>query len=457
VKLAILGAGGVRTPLLCQAILKRQDRLGLSELSLMDIDGERLEIVGSLTDSFINNQTKRFHVTRTTDARQALSGADFVITTFRVGGIESRVIDERVALNYGILGQETTGPGGFAMGMRSIPVILDYVRLMEELCPAAWLINFANPAGMLTEAVLRNTAWRRVIGICDAPSSMWNVISAVLQANRDEIFVEYFGLNHLGWIKKVMLRGQDMLPGLLDMVNRMGSLPGLPFDPQVVNSLGMIPNEYLYYYYYAQQAVDHILSAKECRGEQIARENLALFTELKAKYNKQDFNGMQAAYQAYLDQRSSTYMLSETGRSHDFSSLSPYFLPSLALDEGYAGVALDLIVALLGIKSRTLILNLPGQGCVRDMDDLDVLELPAAVSQDHIQPFPIEGIPSHCLGLILQVKHYERLTIEAATQSSYSKARWALTTHPLVQDYDLAGRILDEYISRHTGYFPNLH
>jgi 6-phospho-beta-glucosidase len=148
-KIAIIGAAGVRTPLIFQAILVHQDKLDLTELSLMDLDGERLELIGALTSPVEHSAKKKFRITRTTDPQLALSGADFVITTFRVGGIESRVIDERVPLNHGILGQETTGAGGFAMGLRSIPVLIDYVQLMEKVCPNAWLINFANPAGML--------------------------------------------------------------------------------------------------------------------------------------------------------------------------------------------------------------------------------------------------------------------------------------------------------------------
>jgi 6-phospho-beta-glucosidase len=152
-KIAILGAASARAPLVLTAIVKRQKRLGLTDLALMDLDGERLDLIGSVTAR--HEIGAAFKITRTTDARAALSGADFVITTFRVGGMEGRVVDERVPLRRGVLGQETTGPGGFAMALRSIPVLLDFVALMREMCPSAWLVNFANPAGLLTEAVTR--------------------------------------------------------------------------------------------------------------------------------------------------------------------------------------------------------------------------------------------------------------------------------------------------------------
>ena len=172
-KIAILGAASARTPLVLTAIVKRQKRLGLTDLALMDLDGERLDLIGSVTAR--HESGAAFKITRTTDARAALSGADFVITTFRVGGMEGRVVDERVPLRRGVLGQETTGPGGFAMALRSIPVLLDFVALMREMCPSAWLVNFANPAGLLTEAVTRLAGWERVVGICDGPSSMERV------------------------------------------------------------------------------------------------------------------------------------------------------------------------------------------------------------------------------------------------------------------------------------------
>ncbi len=454
-KITIIGAGGVRTPLLVQAIRKRQDRLGITELSLMDIDSERLELMGSLVAHSEQADKTDLHITRTTDPRLALHEADFVITTFRVGGVESRIIDERVPLSYGILGQETTGPGGFAMGLRSIPVILDYVRLMQEQCPHAWLINFANPAGMLTEAVVRNSSWRRVVGICDAPASMHRVIAAWLGAELEEVHLDYIGLNHLGWITRVMLGDQDKLPEILQSIKSSGQVPGLPFDAVLIDSLGMIPNEYLYYYYYSSQAINHILSAGECRGEQVARQSLKLLGDLREKSKDHDVDGMLAAYQAYLQERGSTYMATETGKATDLSSLPAEIIQSM-VDEGYAGVALDLVEGLSGNKSTHLILNVPNQGTASNFDQDDVLEIPTVVSRDHIQLLPIEHIPAHCLGLMLQVKQFERWTIEAALEGDYQKARLALTTHPLVRDYALAGGILDEYIKRHKGYFPTL-
>ena len=385
-KITIIGGAGLRTPIIIKAILARQNRLNIHELVLMDIDEERLELIGAITSPIENSPNTKFQITRTTDPIIALKDADFVITTFRVGGIESRIIDERVPLNHGILGQETTGPGGFAMGLRSIPVILEYVNLMRDLCPNAWLINFANPAGMLTEAVIRRSGWRRVVGICDGPSSMKLVISALLNANPEDVYLDYFGLNHLGWIKRIIYQNRDYLPDLIEQLKSSKEIPGLPFDPELIINLGMIPNEYLYYYYYGHQAVNNILKAGVSRGEQIVKINLSLLDELKQNYTMQNFSGMQNAYQLYLHRRSDSYMVNETGKTHDLSALEPDIVETLS-DEGYAGVALNLIEALGSEKPIVQILNVPNNGSINNLDEKDVVEIPALVMHDQIQPY----------------------------------------------------------------------
>lgn len=452
-KITIIGAAGVRTPLIVQAILRRQARLGLSELSLMDIDAEHLEIVSVLIQALIEPSAPRFRIRHTTDPIEALMNADFVITTFRVGGIASRAIDERIPLNHGVLGQETTGPGGFAMGMRSIPVILGYVKLIEMLCPDAWLLNFANPAGMLTEAVIRNSTWHRIVGICDTPASLHRTISRLLNAEPEELYLDYFGLNHLGWVKRVLFHEQDRLPRIINSLRDGLRLPGVPFDAQTICDMGIIPNEYLYYYYCTAQAVNNILTECESRGEQVARQNQKLFVDLSEKIRAQDLDGMCTTYQTYLEERGNTYMTIETGKSHGENPLSP---EETSVDEGYAGVALDLIESLLGMKPRMQILNIPNQGAITGMDAQDVVEIPVKVSKGNLQAQPVSEIPAHCLELMKQVKRYERLTIEAAMEKSYSKARTALVSHPLVGDNDIATTILNEYILEHHGYFPLL-
>jgi 6-phospho-beta-glucosidase len=462
-KIAILGAGGVRTPLIVGAMLRRQGRLGLTDLALMDVDAERLDLIGELAEAehdrvMATPESGRaggLRIARTTDARAALAGADFVITTFRVGGMPSRVVDERIPLRHGVLGQETTGPGGFAMAMRTIPVLLDYIALMRAACPDAWLINFANPAGLLAEAAITAGGWARTVGICDAPEGMRRVAAAIFGIPPAELHLDYFGLNHLGWVRAAFHRGQDLLPRFIARLVAAGGMPGLPFDAEFVSALGLIPNEYLFYYYHSRTALDNLRLQTSTRGEQIADWNTALFGELKSRRAAHDLPGMQRVYDAYLAQRGGSYMAGETGHAGDFAGLDPAVLRALA-GEGYAGVALDLIEALSGSSPRQMILNVPNAGAIHGMGGDDVVEIPALVGRGIVRSLAVGPVPRGPLGLMQEVKTCEQLTIAAATEGSYAKAVQALALHPLVRDVAVAKLILEGYREGHGVLFPVL-
>ncbi len=456
-KVALLGAGGVRTPFVVRSFIIRQERLGLDELALMDIDGARLELMACLTAPLEQQNTLRFKLTRTTDARAALAGADFVITTFRVGDMAGRAIDERVALDHGVLGQETTGPGGFAMGLRTLPVLFRYLDLMRAVCPDAWLINFANPAGMLAEAIVNHGGWPRAVGICDAPAGIARGAAALLRLPASEVFLDYFGLNHLGWARGVWHRGRDRLPELIELFARADvRIPEFPFEPGLIQSLGLLPNEYLFYYY-SNDAVPNLLKAGRTRGEQLLELNTRVFADLERARAEEDFERMQAIFEAYHRERGETYFVSETGgkSQHDLSALDREALEDMS-DEGYAGVALNVMEALSGRAPKVLILNVPNRGAVSGMRDDDVVEIPCWVGRDLIRPFATGAVPDHALGLMKQVKAYERLTLEAALTGSYAKALAALSLHPLIPSHTLAKAILDEYIQKHGETFPKL-
>ena len=458
-KIAILGAGGVRTPLIVGAMLRRRERLGLTELALMDVDAERLAIIGALAqaeqDPGEAGQEAGFKIVCATDARAALTGADFVITTFRVGGITSRVVDERVPLRHGVLGQETTGPGGFAMAMRTIPVLLDTIATMREVCPDAWLINFANPAGLLAEAAITAGRWPRTVGICDAPEGMRRVAAAIFGMSPDGLYLDYFGLNHLGWVRAAFHKGQDLLPHFIATLRAAGQMPGLPFNTELISTLGMIPNEYLFYYYHSREAVDNLLRQDKTRGEQIADWNALLFDELGRLRTAGDLPGMRRVHRDYLEQRGGTYMAAETGHAHDLAGLDPAIVQALA-GEGYAGIALDLIEGLTGATPKQMILNVPNAGAIHDMGDRDVVEIPAFVGHGMVRPLAVGEVPRGPLGLMLGVKAYEQLTIAAAVERSYAKAVQALALHPLVRDVAVAKAILDDYRAGHGASFPAL-
>jgi 6-phospho-beta-glucosidase len=454
-KIVIIGGAGVRTPGIIESFYRRQNRIEISELCLMDIDEEQLQLIGSLTEELEKSGKLNFQVTRTIDSTGALENADFVITTFRVGGIESRVIDERIALENGVLGQETTGAGGFSMAIRTIPVLQNYIDIMKIVCPNAWLLNFANPSGILTEFILRKTDWNRAVGICDGPASMRHYAARLLGTNYNEIYLDYFGLNHLGWVRKVLYNGENLLPVFIKKINDGSLSEELPFSATLINSLGLIPNEYNYYYYYAKKAVDNIQKAEQTRGEQIEDLNDELFEDLKNLQGKTQ--ELQLRYQKYQFTRWNTYMKAETGRSLETSGkIMNMEDTKKQAEEGYAGVALDLIEGLSTNASRTLILNTTNEGAIDGIDFDATVEIPVYVGKNLVRPMNVGKIPTHCLGLMNQVKHYEQLTIDAAITKSYDTAVSALTLHPLIADEDLAKKIIDGYSIAHGEYYPKL-
>jgi 6-phospho-beta-glucosidase len=452
-KLTIMGTAGVRTPLMLRGILRRYRKLGLTDLCLMDVDRAHLDLIRMVCEPQLREIGDAFRTVWTTDAREAIAGADYVLTTFRVGGSRSRITDERVPLRYGVLGQETTGAGGFAMAMRTIPVILDYVSLIRELAPHAWLINFTNPSGLIAEAVTTHTDLQRVVGICDNPSFMQRTIATALGLSPDQVFLEYFGLNHLGWVRAAYVRGRDVLPEIIsELGTKRVAIPGVPFDPQFVMALGMIPNEYLYFYYSTREAVQHILDAGKTRGEQVQEINDWLFTELGRLRQGGTEDEIRQAYISYLTKRGESYMAVETGHKPDNEHLQ-----AEAEAEGYEGVALGVIECLSGQRQGYSILNVPNRGAITGMRESDVVEVPCYVSQATVRPIAVGSVPDHALGLIKQVKEYEHLTVEAALSGSYALALKALSLHPLVPSYEVARRILDDYIKAHGDLFPPLH
>ncbi len=454
-KITILGAAGVRTPIIVKSILLRQDRLGVDELVLMDIDSERLSLIHQIIKPIEDDPKKKFKITVTTDSSMALKNADYVITTFRVGNIEHRIIDERVALENGVLGQETTGPGGFAMAMRTIPVLQNYVNEMKELCPDAWLLNFANPSGLLAEIILAKLGWSHAVGICDGPSSVQKIMAGFLGIPSNEIYLDYFGLNHLGWVRSVLLNGKNILPDLLAVLKENLDQFELPFSPELIESLQMLPNEYLYYYYYSKLAVNKILQAEHTRGEQILEINTRFFKDIKNLVSKGDEKSIEERYKEYQISRWESYMTIETGKETRKIDLKTTDFDKAA-EEGYSGVALDIIETLHNGGNRILILNVLNKGAIQGMEKDDSVEIPVCIGKGFIQPMSVGSIPSHCLGLMQQVKAYEKLTIDAAIEGSYAKALNALTIHPLVRDEKIAATILEAYIEQHGKLFPVL-
>ena len=460
-KLTFIGAGGVRTPLVIQSILNFQDQLPLDTVCMMDIDPERLDLIKLACKPRLVKKM-RFKLEWTTDARKAIQDADYIVTTFREGSIASRVIDEQVPLKYGVLGQETTGPGGFAMALRTIPVILDYVDLIKELAPDAWLINFTNPAGIITEAITKIAGFDHAVGICDNPPNMMRGAAQILGVDTDRLFPDYYGINHLGWMRALYLDGKNVLPKIFSDNPQVDEyLEHIHASREEIATRGQLPNEYNYFYYHPRESVENLVKSGISRALQIQPFNEALYKSLAQIRDEEDDPAkIHAIYLHYLDQRNSTYMSLETGKNVEQEKMDDTQVLDVeqAMDEsaeGYSAVALTVIKALTDTP-KLMILNVPNRGAIPGMDHGAVVETTCLVSNGVVRPFAAGTIPAENLALLKAVKAYEQLTIQAAVNNSYDLALKALTIHPLVPSFEIAQAILDDYLAQHGDYFPKL-
>lgn len=457
-KLALIG-GGVRSPLFVMSLLRWHERIGITELCMMDIDAQKVDIFSELCRELVRRAGSPFKLTATTDARTALTGARHVVTTIRVGMDEGRVLDERIALKHGVLGQETTGPGGFAMALRSIPTLLEYARLLQEVSPGAWMYNFTNPAGLVAQA-LQDAGYTRTIGICDSANGAQHAIAEWAGVPLQKVRAEVFGLNHLSWCRSATVDGVDLLPRALADDSFLQKAQPV-FQPALVRQVGMYCNEYLYYYYYAEKALQAILNEPVTRGEEIVTLNERLLKQLSRPDMRSDPDKGLRAFFGYDQRRGATYMHYAHQNSQASAELdsTPDFdadIPDEA-GEGYAGVALGLMEAIEHNRTLYTGLNVPNRGAIPGMDDTDVVEVSCRVDASGVHPLPTGPIPQTSLSLMRSVKLYETLTVQAVRQRSRSLAIQALMAHPLVLSYPRAQVLVDEYLSAHSQHVGDWH
>lgn len=452
-KLTLIGGGGVRSPLFVMSLLRWQKRVGVTELCLMDIDEHKLNLFGLLCRELVRRAGDPFTMTTTIDPRTALAGADHVVTTIRVGFEQGRATDERIALRHGVLGQETTGPGGFAMALRSIPAILEYAKLLKQLSPNAWMYNFTNPAGLVTQA-LRNEGYQRTIGICDGANGAQGAIAAWAGVDHSKVRAEVFGLNHLSWCRRAWIDDKDVLGKALADDRFLREMQKL-FDPSLVRQMGMHLNEYLYYYHYAEKAVAAITGEGQTRGEEIVELNHRLISQLEEIGVDRAPERALRAFFGYEKRRGATYMhyayggmtIEEANRMQVFDADIPE-----EAGEGYAGVALSIIEALENGGPLFTALNVPNEGAIKGMDRNDVVEISTRVDKKGIHVMDIGEIPPFQLGLMKTVKLYEWLTVQAIQERSRDLAIQALMAHPLVLSYSRAKPLVNEYLAAHASY-----
>jgi 6-phospho-beta-glucosidase len=451
--MTLLGAG-VRAPFVLQGLTARQEDLGLDEVVLHDTDPERLELMPARGSSLCAGWGAGFTVRGEPDPRAAISGSRFVFSAIRPGQEGARAVDEEVPLKFGVLGQETTGPGGFAMALRTIPAMLGYARIIEEVAPEALLVNFTNPVGIVMQA-LHDHSSVRAIGICDGPVGMQRSVAAFLGLPTERVHADYFGLNHCGWIHRVLVDGADRLPELLDRFEELQAADEswALFDPALVRAIGMLPMEYLYFYYYRDEALAHIRGSGGSRGRQLQALNDALWPLLRTHVDAGDLAGARAAWERAMGERDATYFARERGELVPDEAEEP---GDVFEGEGYEGVATAVMTAVVQRRRVPLILNVANRGAIGGLLDDDVVEVTCLADEHGAHPIAQGAMPEAALALVSQVKLYERLTVTAAVDGSYDAALHALLAHPLVASYPAAKAILDGYVDDLTGLLPPL-
>ncbi|MEQ4206611.1 6-phospho-beta-glucosidase [Actinopolymorpha sp. B17G11] len=439
-KLAILGGGGFRVPLVYGALLRDTGTPRVDEVALCDPSAQRLSVIGAVLARLGASHADPPRVKLTTDLDPALEGAAFVFSAIRVGGLAGRIRDERIALDLGVLGQETTGPGGVAYGLRTIPEAVRIAERVRAVAPLAYVINFTNPAGMITEA-MQAVLGERVVGICDTPGNLVYRCAASLGLDPSDVHADYAGLNHLGWLRGLRDGdGRDRLPDLLGDERAMSTLEeGALFGPDWLRTLGAIPNEYLYYYSFTREAIRSIVDQPSTRGEFLARQQAEFYAEAGRESDR-----ALDLWRRTIAEREALYMAEAKHGTREAPAPPPGDVETRP-PSGYEGVALAVMAALARDEPSTMILDVRNGSTLAGLDDDAVIEVPARVDASGAHPLPASPPDMHQCGLIQQVKAVERLTIEAATTGSPDAAWKAFALHPLVDSVTVARDLLRGY------------
>ncbi|MCB5183270.1 6-phospho-beta-glucosidase [Streptomyces antimicrobicus] len=443
-RLTILGGGGFRVPLVYGALLGDRAQGRVRHVTLYDEDPGRLAAMARVLTDQAAGVPDAPAVTATGDLDEALRGTDFVFSAIRVGGLDGRAADERVALDLGVLGQETVGAGGIAYGLRTVPVAREIARRVARTAPDAWVINFTNPAGLVTEAMAEELG-DRVIGICDSPVGLGRRIARLLGVRPEEAWIDYVGLNHLGWVRGLRVRGRDELPRLLADAAALESFEeGRLFGADWLRALGAIPNEYLHYYYFNRETVRAYQEAKQTRGAFLRDQQAAFYAE--AGRPGLPPGAALAAWDRTRAEREATYM-AENREAAGAGEREASDLES----GGYERVALALMRAIARDERATLILNVRGRGLLAPLDADAVIEVPCLVDASGARPVAVDPLPYHAAGLVTSVKAVERAVLEAAASGSRADAVTAFALHPLVDSVAVARRLVEGYTAAHPG------
>jgi len=428
-KFVIIGGGSSYTPELIEGLIERYGILTASEVVLVDIEEgkEKVNIIKELSERMVKKSGLNIKITATMNRREALAGAAYVITQFRVGGLDARSLDEKIPLKYNTVGQETTGPGGFAKALRTVPVILAIAKDMEELCPDAWLINFTNPSGIVTEAV-KTYSSIRCIGLCNVPINMERYLAEELNISIDKIYCEFIGLNHLSWIKKVYVEGVDKTDELFNQPlfqeSILKNIPSIKGSKELINILKLIPSPYLDYFYFEKAMVEEELESMNKGMGTRADKVKEIESELFKIYANPEVNIKPA-------------QLSERGGSL------------------YSEAALSLIDSIHNNTGNIHVVNVPNMGAIKDLSESDVIETNCIVNKSGAHPIASGSLPEVVRALVISVKEYEKYAVKAAVCGDRDLAFKALLNNPLVHGADMAQALMEEILEANKKYLPN--
>lgn len=432
-RLAIIGGGSAYTPGLVEGLLRLRVRLPVGRLALMDVDEAKLQTVGGLVGRRLRASGHGMELVLTTCRRQALEGADFVLCQIRVGGLAGRSLDEKIALRHRVIGQETTGPGGFAMGLRTIPVMLEIAADTSRYAPDAWIINYSNPTGLVANA-LHRSGYERVLSLCDIPMAMQQGLATLLGVPRREIFLDYAGLNHLSCATRVLCRGQDLLPALTALARSvLTSGMKLPLSLadereekefghilQLMATTGLYCSPYLHYYLHGAEVLDELLASPTTRADEV----MALEKELLEAFAGSATGGDLSRHRGY---------------------------------DWHADAMMEVVASMASHEGGLYVVNVPNRGNLPGVPANHMVEVNAVVDRAGARPLQAPALPPLMRGLVSAVAAYEELTVEAALEGSHHKACLALAAHPLVPSASIARRLCDDYLSAHRDFLPQFH
>ncbi len=428
IKIVTIGGGSSYTPELVEGFIKRHKELPVRELWLVDIEEGKykLEIVGNLAKRMVKKAGIDMEIHLTLDRRKALKDADFVTTQLRVGLLDARIKDERIPLSHGVIGQETNGAGGLFKALRTVPVVLDIIKDIEELCPNAWLVNFTNPTGVISEAVFKYTNFKRYIGLCNVPIGVKNGMADILGVEKNRIEMDFAGLNHMVYALNVRLDGKDITKEAIEKFVTssltMQNIKDIPLNADFVRALGVIPCPYHKYYYKHKEMLEEELEGfkdGKTRGEIVK----ALEDDLFELYKDENL----AVKPPQLEKRGGAY---------------------------YSDAACNLINSIYNDKGDIQVVNTLNNGSIRDFREDSAAEMSCVITKEGPKPLSIGYLPVAVSGLVAEIKAFEILAAKAAVEGDYNAALQALCINPLIPSDDLAKTILDEMMEAHKAYLP---